>query len=39
VDISAKDVEMKDGRKLSISGRYRESVKAAYRRYKEGAKF
>jgi DNA-binding LytR/AlgR family response regulator len=38
-DISAKEVEMKDGRKLSISGRYRESVKAAYRRYKEEAKF
>jgi DNA-binding LytR/AlgR family response regulator len=38
-DICAKEVEMTDGRGLSISGRYRESVKAAYRRYKENAKF
>jgi DNA-binding LytR/AlgR family response regulator len=34
-DISAKEVEMTDGRRLTISGRYRESVKAAYRRFKE----
>jgi DNA-binding LytR/AlgR family response regulator len=39
MDISAKEVEMKDGRILSISGRYRESVKAAYRRFKENANF
>ena len=37
-DITAREVVMKDGRNLSISGRYRESVKAAYRRYNEKTK-
>ncbi len=34
-EITAKEVLMKDGEFLSISGKYRESVKAAHRRFKQ----